>query len=143
MISKVRPNTHILYTHVTSVGLSRWLSGKESACQSRRCKRHGFDPSVGKITWSRKWQPTPVLLPGKFHGQRSLVGYSLWGCKESDITEHAYMHSRQGQRARPAGPVGVKSDSSDPGNMLLPKTYCLNFTQQRTVRCFVIFFSWG
>ena len=44
-----------------------------------------------------------------------------WGCKESDITEHAYMHSRQGQKARPAGPVGVKSDSSDPGKKLLPK----------------------
>ena len=36
----------------------------------------GFDPWVGKIPWSRKWQPTPVFLPGKFHGQRSLVGYS-------------------------------------------------------------------
>ena len=35
--------------------------------------------------WRRKWQHTPVFLPGKFHGQRSLVGYSLWGCKELDI----------------------------------------------------------
>ena len=34
----------------------------------------------------KEWQPTPVLLPGKFHGLRSLVGYSLWGCKESDTT---------------------------------------------------------
>ena len=41
----------------------------------------------GKIPWRRKWQPTPVLLPGKSHGQRSLVGYRPWGCKESDITE--------------------------------------------------------
>ena len=39
----------------------------------------GFDPWVGKIRWRRKWQSTPVLLPGKFHGQRSLVGYSPWG----------------------------------------------------------------
>jgi len=39
------------------------------------------------IPWRRKWQPTPVLLPGKFHGLRSLVGYSPWGCKESDMTE--------------------------------------------------------
>ena len=38
---------------------------------------------------SRKWQPTPVFLPGKFHGQKSLAGYSPWGCKESDTTEHA------------------------------------------------------
>ena len=37
--------------------------------------------------WRRKWQPTPVFLPGEFHGQRTLVSYSLWGCKESDMTE--------------------------------------------------------
>ena len=48
--------------------------------------------SFGKIPWSRKWQPTPVFLPGKFHDQRSLVGYSPWGHKESDITEHKPIH---------------------------------------------------
>ena len=37
--------------------------------------------------WRREWQPTPVLLPGEFHGQRSLVGYSPWGHRESDMTE--------------------------------------------------------
>ena len=42
---------------------------------------------VGKILWRRKWRPTPVFLSGKFHGQRSLVGYSPWGHKESDTTE--------------------------------------------------------
>ena len=47
----------------------------------------GFNPWVGKIPWRRKWQPTPVPLPGKSHGQRSLVGYSPWGHKESDTTE--------------------------------------------------------
>jgi len=46
-----------------------------------------FDPWVGKIPWRKEWQPTPLFLPGEFHGQRSLVGYSPWGCKESDITE--------------------------------------------------------
>ena len=46
-----------------------------------------FDPWVGKIPWRRVWQPTPVFFPGKFHGQRGLVGYSPWGCKESDTTE--------------------------------------------------------
>ena len=46
-----------------------------------------FDPWVGKIPWSRAWQPTPVFLPGDSHGQRSLAGYSPWGCKESDTTE--------------------------------------------------------
>ena len=48
--------------------------------------RATFSPWVGKIPWRRKWQPTPVFLPGKFHGQRSLAGYSPWGHKESDTT---------------------------------------------------------
>ena len=52
--------------------------GKESACQ---CRRHWFDPWVMKIPWKRKWQPTPVFLPGKSYGQKSLVGYSPWGWK--------------------------------------------------------------
>ena len=60
------------------------LSGKEPFCP---CRRHRFDPWVRKILWRREWQPTPVLLPGKFHGWRSLVGYSPWGHKESDTTE--------------------------------------------------------
>ena len=46
-----------------------WCSGKESACQCKRCK---FNPWVGKIPWRREWQPTPVFLPGESHGQRSL-----------------------------------------------------------------------
>ena len=48
---------------------------------------YGFDPWVGKVRWSKAWQPTPVFLTGQSHGQRSLVGYSLWGHKESDTTE--------------------------------------------------------
>jgi len=52
-------------------------------------RRLGFHPWIGKIPWMRKWQPTPIFLPGEFHEQRSLAGYSLWGCKESDRTEHA------------------------------------------------------
>ena len=59
-------------------GLYRWLRGKESTCQCRRC---GFDPWAGKISWRRKGQPIPVFLPAKFHGQKSLVGYSPWGCE--------------------------------------------------------------
>ena len=49
--------------------------------------RFRFDPWVRKFPWRRKWQPTPVFLLGESHGQRSLVGYSPWGCKELDITE--------------------------------------------------------
>ena len=53
--------------------LPRWNSGKKSTCQWRKSKRFGFETWVGKTPWSRKWQPTPVFLPGKFHGQRSLA----------------------------------------------------------------------
>ena len=49
--------------------------------------RPGFDPWVGKIPWRRESLPTPVFWPGEFHGQRSLTGYSPWGCKELDTTE--------------------------------------------------------
>ena len=69
------------------MGLPRWLSGKESACQCRRHRRCRFSPWVGKIPWRKKWQPAPVLLPGEPHGLRSLQGYSLSGCKELDTTE--------------------------------------------------------
>ena len=62
-------------------GLSCWLSGKEPSCQCRRLRFDHKSGRIGKIPWRRKWQPTPVFLPGKSHGQRSLVGYSAWGCK--------------------------------------------------------------
>jgi len=60
-------------------------SVKETACQ---CKRHGFDPWVGKIPWRKEWQPTPVFLPGESHGQRSLVGYKPQSHNGSNMTEH-------------------------------------------------------
>jgi len=63
--------------------------GKESPCQCRRHKRCGFNYWVRKIPWRKKWQPTPAFLPGKFRGQGSLVGYSSWGCKQLDMTEHS------------------------------------------------------
>ena len=70
------------------LGLPSGTSGKEPACQCRRHKRCGFNPWVRKMPWNRKGEPTPEFIPGKFHGQRSLVGYSPWGCKELDMTEH-------------------------------------------------------
>ena len=72
-----------------SQGFPDGASGKETTCQWRRHKRCGFDPWVRKIPWRRKWQPTPVFLPGRSHGQSSLVGYSLWCPKESDMTEYS------------------------------------------------------
>ena len=59
-------------------------AGKESTCNAGDSV---LIPGSGRSpTWKRKWQPTPVLLPGKFHGWRSLAGYSPWGHKESDMT---------------------------------------------------------
>ena len=66
-------------------GLPRWLSGKESACKA---SRPGYNPCVGMTPWSRKWQPTPVFLPGESYGQKSLVGCSPWGHKELDTQAH-------------------------------------------------------
>ena len=76
-------------------GFTGSASGKESACQGRRLKRHGFDPKVGKIPWRRKWQPTSVSLPGESHGQTSLESYSPWDCTESDMTEPLSIHIKR------------------------------------------------
>ena len=70
-------------------GLPWWIRGKNLCLQ---CRRPGFNPWVGKIPWRRKWQHTPVFLPGESHGLRSQVGYSLQGCKESDTTEQLHFH---------------------------------------------------
>ena len=90
--------------------LLRWHNGKESACQ---CRRLRIDPWVRKIPWSRKWQPTPVFLPGKLHGQRSLAGYSPWGGKEPDMTEQLSarnMHTKSlGTGALQGGWVGMQA----------------------------------
>ena len=59
-----------------SFGLPWRLSGKTPACQ---CSRLSFNPWVRKVSWRRKWQPAPVFLPGRCHGQRSLGAYSPWG----------------------------------------------------------------
>ena len=48
---------------------------------------HQEDPCIKKIPWRRKWQPSPIFLTGEVYGQRSLVGYSSWSCKESDMTK--------------------------------------------------------
>ena len=73
-------------------GRPRCLNGERIHLPVQEMKAMMVDPWVGKIPWRRKWQPTPVFLPGESHGQRSLVGYSPWGYKESDTTEHACRH---------------------------------------------------
>ena len=69
--------------HELSVGFPGGSDGKESACNA----------GVRKIAWRRKWQPTPVFLLEEFHGLKSLVSYSPWGRKESDISMGSYPHT--------------------------------------------------
>ena len=79
------------HTHTHTDGLLWWLSGKESTCQ---CRRREFNPWVWKMPWKRKWQPTPVFLPGKSHRQRSLVGYSPWDHRVGhDLSTKEQMHT--------------------------------------------------
>ena len=66
------------------MGFPGGSDGKESICNVGDL---GSIPGLGKSPWRRAWQPTPVFLPGEFHGQRSLAGYSPWGHKELDMTE--------------------------------------------------------
>ena len=80
-----------IYHHFQSP-IPRGLTDRESVCQCRRGRRHRFHPWVRKILWSRKWHPTPIFLPRKFHGQRSLA--SPWDCKELDTTEYPCPHPR-------------------------------------------------
>ena len=75
------------------MGLPWWLGWKESACQARKL---GFGPWV----WRRKWQPTPVFLPGESHGQRNLAGYSPWGHKELDMTDWLGVQASNTHKAR-------------------------------------------
>ena len=74
-------------------GLPRWLRGRDSLCQSRRCRRCRVNPWVRKIPWRRKQQPTPVFLPEEYHGQRSLAGYHPWNHKESSMIKQLSMHT--------------------------------------------------
>ena len=70
---------------IQTLGPQNWgLGGKESTCQCRRHRRGGFDPRVGKIPWRRKWQPTPVFLPGKSHGQKAQGGLQSMRSQELD-----------------------------------------------------------
>ena len=77
-----------LQQDLSPLGFPDGSAGKESTCNAGDTGGIGSIPGLGKIPCRRKWQPSPVFLPGKSHGQRSLVGYSPEGCKESDTTEH-------------------------------------------------------
>ena len=87
----------LFYSHncdrYSYLGLSMQCSGEAFPCQCKRHKKCGLNPWAGKIPWSKKWQPTLVFLPGKFHGQKALVGYTPWGHNELDMTEWLSTHT--------------------------------------------------
>ena len=89
----VLPSSPAAFSYLPNWGLSQGLSGKESTCQCRRCRRCRFHSWVGKIPRKNKWQSTPVFLPGKPHGHKSLMGYRLWGHKELDRTKQLSTHT--------------------------------------------------
>ena len=66
--------------------------GSDGKASAHSAGDTGWIPGLGRFPWRRKWQPTPVLLPEKFHGLRSLVGYSPWARKELDTTERLHFH---------------------------------------------------
>ena len=93
-------------------GTPRSCSGWESTLQ---CRGHGFDPWAGKIPW-RKWQPTPGFsCLENPHGQRSLVGYSPQGRKESDTTKHS--RAAQGTKIpRAVGQLNPRTTTTEPAS---------------------------
>ena len=95
-------------------GFPGGTSGKEPICQSRRHNWLWFDTWIGKIPWGRKWQPTPVFLPGKSHGQRSLVGYSPWGRKSPTWLGQLSMQAthKESRDAESRDPVGAMKEES-------------------------------
>ena len=86
-----------------------WLSGKECSCQ---CRRHGFGPWSGKILWKRKWQSTPVFLPGKPHGQGILMSYSPWGGTEFNKTLQLNNNMSIDGETKGKGMINRKSETS-------------------------------
>ena len=142
-------HTHIP-TCIFIIGVYIWgfpggTSGKELTGQCRRLKRHEFSPWVGKIPWRRKWLPTSVFLPGEFHGQRNLVGYSPWGRKELDTTEwltRTYLLSNLNKSHLSIHPLSQHlSNFSRPQNHLeanplaLPQSFWCNKFGVRPVIC--------
>ena len=79
--------SHLFVTGPLTGGHPDGTVVKESACQWGRYRRCVFDPWVRNIPWRKKWQPTPVFLPGISHTQRNLLGYSFGGLKELDMTK--------------------------------------------------------
>ena len=99
---------------------------KNPSAQCRKYRRHGFSPWVKKIPWSRKWQPTPVFLSGKSHGQRSLAGYSPWGHKKLDAAEHTYYWPCHSHIFSPTRSSSLKKPPSGPMLQYLTTWYSIS-----------------
>ena len=80
------------YTKIKIVPPLRFRGDSDARKSAHNSRRPGFNPWMRMIPWRREWLPTPVFLPGKSHGQRSLVGFSPWGRKESNTTERLPFH---------------------------------------------------
>ena len=102
--------------------LPRWRSGKGLACQ---CRRHGFNPWVQKIPWSRRWQPTPVFLPGKSHGQRSLAATIHEITKSQTQLEGTHTHTH----------TNIPQVFFFLSLLLLPKSDPLGLLHQPPIQC--------
>ena len=104
------------------------------ASQVARCRRCGFGPWARKIPWRRKQQPIPVLLPGKSHGQRSLVGYSTWGCKR---VRHDLVNNNNKYTSPSASVLGTSLTPQGTGlqthHGLLGCVSVMNFTPRTTL----------
>ena len=107
---------------ISPKGIPRGHNGKESTCQCRRYKRHVFNHCVKKISWRRKWQQTPLFLPGKLHWQKNLVGYSLWGYKEWGMTERLSPHTHTSTHTHTlfACKLNKQGDSIEPWHTSFP-----------------------
>ena len=77
---------------ITRAKMLPFPGGAEGKASARNAGELGSIPGWGRFPWRRKWQPTPVFLPGESHGRRNLMGYSPRGRKESDMTERLHFH---------------------------------------------------
>ena len=111
----MRDNQHVVlqvsrFRVICCVASQVALVVKNSPANAGDTKRRGFDSWVGKVSWRRKWQPTPVFLPGKFHGQRGVAGYSPWGLRvrhdrAPEHTNASYYATSSSEKAMAPTPV--------------------------------------
>ena len=113
-----------------------WVSGKEPACQCRRC---GFNPWLGEIYWRRKWQCTPVSLPEKSNGQ--MVGYSSWCYKRADMASVQFPCSVMSDSLRPHGLQHTRLTCPSPAPGACSNSCLLHWWCHTTISSSVVPFS--